>query len=149
MIHPSIIKMFEQTGTGDMGDVTDQSSIARFSMPGVDKYVLAVIRGLFTGGSGSAELVVRTDHRRGPNFDFTPVTFERMGTDDNDRLEYRVPEKDLFHMVYFRHDATRIQDAIVLEWTNPDAGNMRWAIEVGLIDVALLELRGVGVAAIS
>ncbi len=140
MIHPSLVTMFQQTGTGNMGDVTDESSVARFSMPGADRYVLAVVNGLFTGGSGTgADLVVRVDHRRGPSFDFHHVKFEKMGTDNNERLAYRVPEDDLFHHVYLRDAPTNKQDVIVLTWTNPDSGNMRWAIEVGLIDVALLE----------
>lgn len=139
MINPNIVIFSEQTGTGDMGDVTDESSIARFALPSADRYVLAVVRALFTGGSGTgAPLVVRVDHRRGPDFDFHHMSFEKMGTDDGNRLEYRVPEDDLFHHLYLRDEPTGKQDVIVLTWTNPDAGNMRWAVEVGLIDVALL-----------
>lgn len=139
MIDPNIIIPFEQTGVGDMGDVTDESSVARFVLPEAWRYVLATINGLFTGGSGTgADLVVRVDHRRGPLFDFHHVKFEKMGTDDNDRLAYRVPDDDLFHHVYLHDEPMMTQDTIVLTWTNPDPGNMRWAIEVGLIDVASL-----------
>lgn len=139
MINPSIVVFSEQTGIGDMGDVADESSIARFALPNADRYVLAVIHGLWTGGTGTgAPLVVRVDHRRGAAFDFHHMTFASVGTDDNNRVEYRVPEDDLFHHLYLRDEPTGKQDVVVLTWTNPDAGNMRWAVEVGLIDVALL-----------
>lgn len=137
MIHPSTIQMLDpQTGTGDMGDVTDRASVARFALPGAQRFMLAVVRMLFTGGSGSAELFVRTDHRHGPAFDFKPVRFAGMGTSSNDRLEYRVPEDELFHHLYLTDDSTGAQDSIAIEWANPDAGNMRWSVEVGLIDVS-------------
>ena len=79
MIHPSIIQLFTQTGTGDMGDVTDVSSVARFSLPGVERYVLVTLRALFTGGSNSEHMVLRVDDRHGPNFPFKPVTWGATG----------------------------------------------------------------------
>ena len=138
MIHPSIIQLFTQTGTGDMGDVTDVSSVARFSLPGVERYVLATLRALFTGGSSSADMVLRVDHRHGPNYHFKPVTFEGVGTSGTTIVEYRVPEDEMYHLIFLRDLATGMLDVAVLEWTNPDAIKMRWAVEVGLIDVAQL-----------
>lgn len=138
MIDPNTITLFEQTGVGNMGDVTDKASIARFSLPSASRYVLATIRGLFTLGTGKANMVMRTDHRRGPPFDFHNQTFEDMGTDGDAILEYRVPEDEIFHHLYVKDFATGKQDALVLTWTNPDSGTMRWAIEVGLINVASL-----------
>ena len=140
MIHPSIIQPFTQTGTGDMGDVTDVSSVARFSLPGVERYVLATLRALFTkddpAASGSADMVLRVDHRHGPNYHFKPVTFEGVGTSGITIVEYRVPEDEMYHLIFLLDQTTGIQDVAVLEWTNPNT--QRWAVEVGLIDVARL-----------
>ena len=136
MIHPSIIQPFTQTGTGDMGDVTDVSSVARFSLPGVERYVLATLRVLFTGGSNSEDMVLRIDHRHGPNFHFKPVTFAGSGTGGSPIIEYRVTEKEMYHLIFLLDKATGVQDVAVLEWTNPNT--QRWAVEVGLIDVARL-----------
>ena len=136
MIHPSIIQLFTQTGTGDMGDVTDVSSVARFSLPGVERYVLATLRALFTGGSNSEDMVLRVDHRHGPNFHFKPVTWDATGTGGSPIIEYRVPEDEMYHLIFLLDKATGVQDVAVLEWTNPNT--QRWAVEVGLIDAAQL-----------
>ncbi len=138
MIHPAIIQPFTQTGTGDMGDVADESSIARIALPSAERYVLATFRALFIGGAGSANLILKIDHRQGVDFRFTPVTFPASGTGGKAIIEYRVPEDEMFHLIFIRDKATGKQDTGVFEWTNPDAGNMRWSYEVGLIDVARL-----------
>ena len=140
MIHPSIIQPFTQTGTANMGDVTDELSIARFALPNAERYVLATLRALFTGGTGKADLVLKIDHRQGVDFRFTPVTLPDSGTDGEPIIEYRVPEDELFHLIFLRDLATGKQDVAVLEWTNPNT--QRWSVEVGLIDVARLEAHG-------
>ncbi len=137
MIHPSIIQLFTQTGTGNMGDVTDATSICRFALPDAERYHVVTVRMLFTGGSLSADLVLRVDHRLGPNFDFKPETWEATGTGGKAIIEYRVAEDELYHLIFLRDQATGIQDAAVFEWTNPNT--QRWAMEVGMINVADLE----------
>jgi hypothetical protein len=148
VIHPAIIQHFTQTGTGNMGDVTDVSSIARIALPGAERYVLATFRALFTGGAGSADLVLKINHRQGVDFQFTPVTWENSGTDGEAIIEYRVAEDELYHLIFLRDRATGKQDVGVFDWTNPDPGNMRWSWEAGLIDVADLPMELSGAARI-
>ena len=137
MIHPSIIQFFPQTGTGNMGDVTDITSICRFVLPDAERYVVATVRVLFTGGTGMADMVLRIDHRQGVNFQFKPVTWEDVGTDGDAIIEYRAAKDELYHLIFLRDRTTGIQDVVVFEWTNPNT--QRWAMEVGLINVADLE----------
>lgn len=137
MIDPAIIQPFTQSGIGNMGDVTDPDSIARFWLAAADRFVIATVRALFTGGTGAgADMVLRIDHRHGVNYDFSPVTFPDSGSDDTAIWEYRVPADELYHLIFVTDPATRQQDKAVFEWTNPDPGNMRWSLEVGLINVA-------------
>lgn len=145
MIHPAVIETFVQSGTGDMGDVTDTASPARFAILGAERYVLAAFRVRWTGGLGTAtaEFALRIDHRLGTNFDFRPFTRADCGTTGVNNLEWRAPEDELYHIMGHR-DRTD-QDKLCFTWTNPDTGNpdpdddMRWAMSVDLINVARLE----------
>jgi len=146
MIHPSAIHKFTASGTGDMGDVTKIEEGPRVSLPGAESYCLAYFRARFTGGTGTgADLTLRISHHTrgnyvhatlgvGSDFDFGPIVFEDCGTDDIANVEFRVPDDELRHYRLDRCPMTQVIDEWCPTWANPDSGNMKWAIEFGLID---------------
>lgn len=128
--HPDDIVPMRATGVGDMGSVTNENSVARFSLPGGGKFVLIWAKVQFTGGTGSATLTLKSDHREtNALYDFDEAEgFASMGTDVTARLDWRIPVEEYPRFVY------QPGDVLVWTWTNPDAANMRWAIEMGLTD---------------
>ena len=146
MIHPGVIQTFVQTGTGNMGVVTDKSSPARFAIIEAERFVLAAFRVRWTVGTGTAEFALRIDNRLGTNFDFEPITRAGCGTTGVKALEWRASLKHIYQIMCHRYRTD--QDILCFTWPNPDTGNadpdddMRWAIAVDLIDVAKLEAFG-------
>lgn len=131
--HPSQIVTSRVMGVGDMGDVTDEGSTARFTLD-VDRFVLARIRAKFTGGTGDATLSFCVDHRcQSGAYDFTLDTIEEVGADNRANINHRILADELYQWEFRRGDI------FVLTWTNPDAGNMQWAVEVGLADASQLQ----------
>jgi len=131
--HPNQIVTSRVVGVGDMGDVTDEHSTARFTL-NVDRFILARIRARFTGGSGDATLAICLDHRDPSGlFDFTLDTIKEVGADNRANINHRILADELYQWEFRRGDV------IVLTWTNPDAGNMQWAVEVGLADASQLQ----------
>lgn len=142
-IHPSLIRTFASSGSSDMGDVDDVDSKARFSLD-VDRWVLAWIRGGFTGTEATADLAIRLDSRlalpsvidsitstiKTSPFDFTLKTMQLIGSGSR-MLNVRIDPDEYPGWTFQRGDI------LVLEWTNP--GTQKWAIEVGLFDAADLE----------
>lgn len=125
--HPSEIVVLADGGSGNMGDVTDEVSRARFKLD-ADRFVPAFVRVTFTGGSGSADMAVRIDSRLGDHFDHTLFTFEAVGTDGS-QVHYRIPADELYEWLLLRGDE------LVFEWTNPNGDNTQaWAAEVGMIN---------------
>lgn len=119
-------------GTGNMGSVTDEHSTARFTLD-VDRFVLAYVRGRFTGGTGDATFAICLDHRCPCEaYDFTLDTILEVGADNRADINHRILADELYQWEFRRGDI------IVLTWTNPDAGNMQWAVEVGLADASTL-----------
>jgi len=131
-----VVVLAPQTGTANMGDVTDEASPCRFWLPGVPRFALVSLRALFVGGTGTAELLIRKDHSRGSNFDFKDWRISDAGTDGTARVSFRIPEDEIYHYIYDMNPQNAIQDQLVVTWTNPDSGTMRWSLEVGLIDAA-------------
>lgn len=131
--HPDDIVTLRATGVGDMGSVTDENSVARFSLPGGGKFVLIWAKVQFSGGTGSATLTLKSDHRDTSGlYDFDEVTgWEGMGTDGTTKLDWLVPVEEYPRYIY------QAGDVLVWDWTNPDAANMRWAIEMGLTDATI------------
>ena len=126
--HPDDIITQRATGTGDMGSVTTKTSVARFGLDG--KFVLIWLKVNFSGGTGSATLTLKIDHHDESGlFDFDEAApWASMGADATADLDWRVPVEEYPRYVY------QERDVLVFDWTNPDAGNMRWMIEVGLAD---------------
>ena len=116
------------TGTQDMGDVTDRTSVARFRLTG--PYTLLFVRALFTGGSGSATMTMKLD-RLGDEldlYDFTEDTWLTLGVGGSAISAVRmvVPIDELPIYTY------PPDHELVFEWPNPNSGTMRWALELGL-----------------
>lgn len=131
--HPSEIIMLRASGVGDMGDVTNIGSVARFALDDVDSYVLAWVRALFVGGTGSATMTLKLDHCDPTgHYDFALRDWPTMGTSGIAWVFSRVPADELFHWKINKGGI------LVFEWTNPDAGNMRWSLEIGLADAGQL-----------
>jgi len=132
--HPNEIARFRATGVGNMGDVTDKASVARFALPSAERYVLAWIRAMFVGGSGNATMTLKVDHcDPTQQYDFSLRDWATMGASGGNAWTFsRVPADELFHWVF------PSEAILVFEWTNPDAGNMRWSLEVGLVDAGQL-----------
>ena len=123
--HPGDVVPFRATGTGNMGDVTNDRSTARFSLP--TKFVLVYLAARFTGGTSSATMTLRRDHRDLSGFyDFAEFTWLGVGTDGEANISTRIPIDEYPRYVY------QPGDVLVLEWTNPNT--QRWAVEVGLAD---------------
>lgn len=127
-VDPNRIIWVGQTGTANMGDVTDDESVCRFSLPESARWVLVAIRGKFTGGTGTADCAIKLDRNIVSGFfDYTLFTVNGVGS--TKPLHFRVPDDKIDRWTF---DGGANSDEIVLEWTNPDSGNMRWAVEVGL-----------------
>lgn len=125
--HPSEIVVLSDGGTGNMGDVTDEVSPARFKLD-AERFVPCFVRTTFTGGSGSANMAIRIDSRLGDHFDHTLFTLKGLGI-DGDQGHYRIPADELYEWILLRGDE------LVFEWTNPNADNTQaWAVEIGLVN---------------
>jgi len=122
---PKSIVSIRAEGLGDMGTVTDETSIGRFSLD--QDYVLTRIRGHFSGGSGSATLSLYVDHRdTSGSYDSLLATWSSVGTGGAADLHHRIEAEEQHHWEF------RAGDVLCFTWTNPDSGTMRWALEVGL-----------------
>lgn len=132
--HPNQIVALPDQGQEDMGDVTDKTSRARFTLEG-RPFALCYVRGRFVtlgGSGGNATLSLKLDHCNETGvYDFTLKAWDTMGTSGTGfkpDLNFRLAADELYLWSYGK-DA-----ALVFEWTNPDSGNIRWALEVGLVD---------------
>lgn len=129
--HPDDIVVLRASGDGDMGDVTDRASVARFKHPDLKKFALVYVKVRFTGGTGNATLSMKVDDEADISefYDFLEEEWEAVGTDaDKDRVDWLIPNDEYPRYVY------QPGQELVFEWTNPDAQTMRWSIEVGLAD---------------
>lgn len=126
---PNSVQIFRASGTGDMATVTDAQPAPRFGLN--EPFLLLFLRAWFTGGSGSATMTLKQKAIDEPSgfFDNDLVQFKESGTEIEAFQDFRVQADELYH---WRFNAG---DWIVPEWTNPDSGTMRWAIEVGLAPV--------------
>jgi len=120
-------------GRGNMGSVTDAASVARARLAN-GTYGLLYVNVSFSGGSGSATMTIKLDHRKGPVFDRTIHTLAAVGTGGTAFQSFRVPEDELQNYLCFTDQETKEQDVIVSLWTDPD-GATDWALEYGLYQV--------------
>ena len=119
-----------------MGDVTDRTSPARFTMD-VDQWLLVYARVSSrridggTPGTDVADLTIRLDARVTPQYDHTLREIVGFGpTGEQPTYLLRITEDEQSQWVFHRGDI------LVFEWANPDVGNIEWSIDVGLADAA-------------
>lgn len=132
---PDSVYKFRASGTGDMGDVTDPQSIARWGLSYDDgpavSFVLVYLRVWFSGGTGVADMELKQAIASEQSGLFNNVIreFPDCGTDGQSFINERIEADDYPNWTF---DAG---DEIVFEWTNPNSGTMAWALEVGLAPI--------------
>lgn len=133
-VRESDIVTIRQSGSGNMGSVTDALSVARASLPS-PTYALKSLRVTFTAGTSSATLSLKRDSGYGTIYDTTLRTFLGVGN-GGDSVNFRVPDAELADYLFRTDPVTRMKDVAVLEWTDP--GTSSWLIEWGLVDGSLI-----------
>jgi len=88
---------------------------------------LVYVRGHFVGGAGRADLRISVDSAQGSAFDAHLFTVRVVGTGADVHLRLSADESAPPSAWAFQPG-----DAVRIEWTNPDSGNMTWGLEVGL-----------------
>jgi len=88
---------------------------------------LVYVRCHFAGGAGRADLRIILDSVQGSAFDVHLFTVRAVGTGADVNLRLSAAETAPPSAWAFQPG-----DAVRLEWTNPDSGNMTWGLEVGL-----------------
>ena len=123
----------ELSGRGDMGSLTDRLKPPRFFLPG--RYMLASLRVVFGGGSGSATMTLKVDHRKGPSFDRTVFTWPGVGT-GGAGVDFRIDADQRDQFIFYPDSELMTRDELVLIWTDPDAGDLtNWNVSAELVEV--------------
>lgn len=105
------------TGTGDIGHVFSLDRTFR----------LVFIRCHFVGTAGTAPLIVSIDSVNGSAFDARLFTITQAGTSKDVHLRLGADTSgEPSAWTFGANDAVRI------DWANPDTGNITWGLEVGL-----------------
>lgn len=147
-IDPAKLVFLYSSGTANMGSTTDNTNhLARFWLDGGNsRFVVSGFEAHFgSTGSGTAELSVKRDSGYGRAWD-TELYVESTAGIDND-VFVRIPEEEMKNWVFDRVAATDVYgDQLVFEWTNPDSGNISWAIRVEVLRVAMGRNMGMATA---
>lgn len=106
------------TGSGDI----DQT----FSLD--QPFRLVFIRCHFSGTAGTGPMMISLDSALGAAYDAKLYTIMRAGT--NRDVHFRIPAYESQEPSAWRFAA---DDAVRVQWTNPDSGNITWGLEVGLV----------------
>lgn len=120
-----------QTQTRQRTAVTAQSSAGTGDIDATFKldvrFRLAFVRCHFAGTSGTAPMKIALDAAAGASYDATLFTMTRAGVTRDVNLRIPAEEStDPSAWTFQTGDAVRIQ------WTNPDPGNIAWGLQVGL-----------------
>jgi hypothetical protein len=91
------------------------------------RFRLVFIRGHFAGAAGTAPLVILADSAAGSAYDARLFTITQAGTGKDVHL--RIGGGDTGDPAAWTFQAG---DAIRIQWTNPNGGNITWGVEVGL-----------------
>ena len=126
---PFQVRRMARSGTGDMGDVTDEASVCRFSLA-LPTWEVVYVLGQATGGTGIGDVSIKVRHADDPSNlrNFLVMTipdFGSAGTDSKPDFYVRIAPHEREQWQFTRGDL------VVLEWTNPDPSNMRWSVELG------------------
>ena len=115
----------------DMGDVTDEASVARIWLGGAPFSIVRILA-TFSGDSGSATLTLKVDNNRGTAFDHVIYDWDSVGVGSN-RVLFHVPRDEREFFTSFEGDP------FVFERTSPSAQS--WAISVVIDDASELRNR--------
>lgn len=91
------------------------------------RFRLVFIRCHFAGAAGTASFTVSLDSSAGAAFDARLFTIMQAGT--NKDVHLRIGGGDTGDPAAWTFQAG---DAIRIQWTNPNSGNITWGLEVGL-----------------
>ena len=113
------VRVVSQTA-GGTSDIDQTFSLQRW-------FRLVFVRCHFSGGAGVSELDISVDSNAGSAYDVRLFTVRVAGA--NREVNFRLTDAE-----------TRLPspwslqpgDAVRVQWTNPDPGNMTWGLEVGL-----------------
>lgn len=117
-----------------MGDATDRESVCRFRLDS-DWWQVVFIRirwETLSGDGGDATLSIKVDHRDPSGLHrYLLGSLANMGTGASGKsdMNLRIMPGEEEHWRFRRCDQ------LVLEWPNPDTGNIRWTLEVELKSV--------------
>ena len=114
-----MLEVQTQTATGT-GHIAETLSVDR-------RFRLVFVRCHFSGGAGTSALSISVASGAGAAFDTKLFTILQAGTGSD--VNFRVSADELSEPSAWSFQAG---DAIRVNWTNPDAGNMTWGLEVGL-----------------
>lgn len=112
----SVVSQFA-TGTGDLDEAISMDRSFR----------LIFIRCHFSGTSGAAPFDISVDSGSGPAYDAGLFAVDGAGVDNDVHL--RIGPSDNAEPSAWTFQAN---DAVRIQWTNPDSGNITWGLEVGL-----------------
>lgn len=91
------------------------------------RYRLVFVRCHFAGTSGTAPLAISMDSTNGSAYDAVLFTVTQAGVTRDVNLRIGGGDADDPSSWTFQAG-----DAIRVDWTNPDSGNITWGLEVGL-----------------
>ncbi len=143
MIRPADVHEILAYGSGSMGDVTDASAGARFSLPDAStgysvKSIL--VRAIANITPGIADLYLRVVSPVSSVFHFTPLVWQNFGlgaTADESEIFVRFDEEEMADMAIYRDKNTGLLGEFCLEWTNPT--DMFWSAAFRLVDHANIQ----------
>ncbi len=137
IVHPKDVEKLTASGLGNMATLADESVSPRFDIEAV-RFALVYFRLVIQNGMGRADLTIYQRHRFRTGFHDFPlfeyVDIGELGGEVNRTIDLRIQPQGLMHYTFDR-GPDGIMDSIAPVWTNPNSGTMRWAIEVGLVDV--------------
>ena len=105
------------TGTADIN--------ATFSLD--VRFRLVFLRSHFTGTTGTAPMILSLDSILGVAYDAELFTLTRAGI--NRDVHFRISSQESLDPSPWTF---QVGDALRVQWTNPDSGNITWGLEVGL-----------------
>ena len=105
------------TGTGDIGHLFALDRTFR----------LVFVRCHFAGSAGTAPLIVSIDSSNGSAFDARLFTITQAGTSKD--VHFRLGADTSGEPSAWTFGAN---DAVRIDWANPETGNITWGLEVGL-----------------
>jgi hypothetical protein len=125
LFHPSDVVWDNRSGRDDM-----TADTAAFGLRG-DGWCLVAARLHFTGGAGTAtctlSVVNQDDTEEAYNCDLYEFA-DALGTGTDGHISIESEGWELLHAFSFRPN-----QRAVFSWTNPDADDMQWGIELGMI----------------